>query len=48
MMGQISSARKGGKQGGTGDDYANRRVHIFISFDDLRKACDDQAMLDLV
>ena len=48
VQGQISSARKGGKQGGTGDDYANRRVHIFISFDDLRKACDDQAMLDLV
>ena len=29
-------------------DYANRRVHIFISFDDLKKACEDKAMLDLV
>ena len=43
---QISSAGKGGKLGGTGDDYANRRIHIFISFDDLKKACEDQAMLD--
>ena len=48
VQGQISSAGKGGKQGDTGDDYANRRIHIFMSFDDLKKACEDQAMLDLV
>ena len=48
VQGQILSAGKGGRQGGTGDDYANRRIHIFISFDELKKACEDKAMLDLV
>ena len=48
MQGQILSAGRGGRQGGTGDDYANRRIHIFISFDDLKKACEDKSMLDLV
>ena len=48
VQGQISSAGKGGRQSGTSDDYANRRIHIFISFDELKKACEDKVMLDLV
>ena len=48
VQGQISSAGKGGRPSGTSDDYTNRRIHIFISFDELKKACEDKVILELV
>ena len=48
VQGQITAAGKGGKQSGTRDDYANRRIHIFISFEELKKTCEDKVILELV
>ena len=47
VRGQITAQGKGGKQSGTSDDLANRRIHIFITFDDLKKTCEDSVILDL-
>ena len=49
VQGPIDSAGKGGKQSGTSHhNYTNRRIHIFMSFDELRKACEDKIILQLV
>ena len=48
VQGQIAAAGKGGKQSGASDDYTNRRIHIFMSFDELKKACEDKVILELV
>ena len=48
VHGQITAQGKGGKQRGASDDLANRRNHIFITFDDLKKTCEDSVILDLV
>ena len=48
VQGQIDEAGKGGGQSGASDDFANRRVHIFISFEELKKACEDKVVLELV
>ena len=48
VHGQITASCKGGKQSGTSDDFANRRIHIFITFDDLKKACEDSVIVNLV
>ena len=48
VQGQIDEAGKGGGQSGASDDYANRRIHIFISFEELKKACADKVVLELV
>ena len=48
VHGQITASRKGGKQSGTSDDFANRRIHIVIAFDDLKKASEGSVIPDLV
>ena len=48
VQGQIDEAGKGGGQSGTSDDYANRRIHIFVSFEELKKARADKVVLELV